>query len=59
MTSDLPAALAAASEICTGESSRYALDCVPLRGSAGEVLASDDRQVLIRSGIDLPGETTC
>ena len=35
-------------------STRYALDCIQLRGGTGEVVATDGRQVLIQGGFRLP-----
>jgi hypothetical protein len=47
-------ALAEAAGICTDDSARYALDCIQLRGKEKRVVASDGRQLLIRSDITFP-----
>jgi len=47
---DLLAALAEASEICTDESTRYALNCMQLRGTLHKIIATDGHQLLVRSG---------
>ena len=47
-------ALAEAAAICTGESNRYSLDCIQLRGGDGKVIATDGRQLLVRSGLSFP-----
>ena len=51
---DLLAALAEASEICTDESTRYALNCLQLRGTLHKIIATDGHQLLVRSGFGLP-----
>ena len=51
---DLLTALAEASEVCTDESTRYALNCMQLRGTAHKIIATDGHQLLVRSGFDLP-----
>jgi hypothetical protein len=47
-------ALAEATELCTDDTARYALDCIQLKGTQGKVVATDGRQLLIRSGIAFP-----
>jgi hypothetical protein len=58
--STLPAglldALAEAAEICTDDTARFALDCVQLRGAQGKVVASDGRQLVIRTDCAFPWE---
>jgi hypothetical protein len=51
---ELLTALAEASSICTHESTRYALDCVQLRGTDRQIIVTDGRQLLLRSGFELP-----
>jgi len=51
---DLLAALAQASEICTDESTRYALNCMQLRGTPHKIIATDGHQLLVRSGFGFP-----
>ena len=51
---DLLAALAEASEICTDESTRYALNCLQLRGTVQKIIATDSHQLLVRSGFGFP-----
>ena len=51
---DLLAALAEASEICTDESTRYALNCIQLRGTVHKIIATDGHQLLVRSGFGFP-----
>src|SRR5271157_1082707 len=51
---DLLPALAQASEICTDESTRYALNCVQLRGTLHKIIATDGHQLLVRSGFGFP-----
>ncbi len=53
---DLLAALAEASEICTDESTRYALNCMQLRGTLHKIIATDGHQLLVRSGFGFPGD---
>ncbi len=36
------------------DSTRYALSCVQLRGSSGDMVATDGRQVLLERGFDFP-----
>ena len=50
----LLAALAEATETGTDDSARYALDCIQLQGSRGQLVATDGRQLLVRSGFDFP-----
>jgi hypothetical protein len=47
-------ALAEASCTATGNSPRYALDCLQLRGTIHEVVATDGHQLLVRSGFAFP-----
>jgi len=47
-------ALAEAAATTDEGSTRYALDCIQLRGPAGEVVATDGRQILIQGGFRLP-----
>jgi len=49
-------ALAEAAAICTGESNRYSLDCIQLRSGDGKLIATDGRQLLVRSGLSFPWE---
>jgi hypothetical protein len=46
------AALRDAIDTTDSQSSRYALDCVRLRGTSGRIDATDSRQVLIHSGFN-------
>ncbi len=46
--------LAEAAETGTPDSNRYALECIQLRGGRGEVVATDGRQLLVRSGHIFP-----
>jgi hypothetical protein len=43
-------ALAEATETGTPDSTRYALDMIQLQGSRGQIVATDGRQLLVRSG---------
>ena len=54
--SRLMAALGDACETATTDSARYALDHLPLRGSAGQVISTDGRQLLIQDGFQFPWE---
>jgi hypothetical protein len=54
LSADVLAALAEASATCTGDSARYALECIQLRGSDGRIIATDGCQLLVRSGFGLP-----
>ena len=47
-------ALAEAAETSTPDSNRYALECIQLQGNRGQVVATDGRQLLVRSGYSLP-----
>ncbi|CAN5909094.1 hypothetical protein BH23PLA1_BH23PLA1_42600 [soil metagenome] len=47
-------ALAEASATTDSASTRYALDCLQLRGETGEIIATDGRQILIRGGFSFP-----
>ncbi len=49
-------ALAEAVETTDEGSTRYALDCIQLKGSTGEVVATDGRQILIQGGFRFPWE---
>ncbi len=49
-------ALHDACETATDDSSRYALDHLQLRGSAGQVISTDGRQLLIQDGFQFPWE---
>ena len=51
---DLLAALAEATETGTQDSTRYALNCIQLRGAGKQVIATDGRQLLVRSGFEFP-----
>ena len=51
---DLLGALAEAAATTDGGSTRYALDCVQMRGDAGELVATDGRQVLVQGGFRFP-----
>ena len=50
----LIAALAEAAGTTDADSTRYALGCLALRGEAGDVAATDGRQVLIQGGFRWP-----
>jgi hypothetical protein len=47
-------ALAEATASACDDSTRYALGCVFLKGSTGEVAATDGHQLLVQGGFDLP-----
>jgi len=47
-------ALAEAAATAGERTARHALDCILLRGSTSEAVATDGRQVLIQGGFDLP-----
>jgi hypothetical protein len=47
-------AIAEAQQVAGEDSARYALGSIQLRGVAGEVVATDGRQLLIRSGFRFP-----
>jgi hypothetical protein len=51
---DLLDALAEAAATTDEGSTRYALDCLQLKGDTGEVVATDGRQILIQGGYGLP-----
>ena len=51
---NLLSALAEATRICTENVTRYALNCIQLRGSEHKILATDGHQLLIRSGFAFP-----
>ncbi len=51
---DLLAAFAEASEICTDDSTRYALNCMQLRGTRHKIVATDGHQLLVSSGFTFP-----
>jgi hypothetical protein len=51
---ELLAALAEATETGTHDSTRYALNCIQLRGGRKQVVATDGRQLLVRSGFEFP-----
>ena len=52
--SELIDALAEAIETSTDDSTRYALNCVQLQSSRGQVVATDGRQLLVRTGFTFP-----
>ena len=56
---DLLTALAEASEISTEETTRYALNCIQLRGKEQKIIATDGHQLLIRSGFIFPWDGDC
>ncbi|MDG3005935.1 hypothetical protein [Paludisphaera mucosa] len=47
-------ALSEAAQTAGERSARHALDCILLRGSTSEVIATDGRQVLVQGGFGLP-----
>jgi hypothetical protein len=47
-------ALAEAAETGTSDSTRYALDMIQLQGRRGQLVATDGRQLLVRSGFRFP-----
>lgn len=47
-------AMADACDTTDGNSTRYALNCVRLRGVDGQIAATDGRQALIQSGFEFP-----
>ena len=51
---ELLTTLADASEICTDETTRYALNCMQLRGTVHKIIATDGHQLLVRSGFGFP-----
>ena len=52
------AAMANAVATTDGESTRYALNCVRLRGSDGQIAATDSSQALIETGFTFPWQDT-
>jgi hypothetical protein len=54
MSDDFLAALAEAARTAARESARLAVSRVQLRGKAGEVVATDGRQLLVQGGFPLP-----
>ncbi|QGJ68651.1 Hypothetical protein PBC10988_3120 [Planctomycetales bacterium 10988] len=54
--SSLMTLLAEAVAITSKESSRFALDCLRLRGHDGQLAATDGRQALVQAGFDFPWE---
>lgn len=54
--SRLMVALGDACETATTDSARYALDHLQLRGSEGQVISTDGRQLLIQDGFQFPWE---
>jgi hypothetical protein len=53
---ELLSALAEATDTCSPDALRYALDCVELQGGRGAVVATDGRQLLVRSGFNFGWE---
>ena len=51
---DLLDALAEAALTTEEGSTRYALDCVQMKGATGELVATDGRQILIQGGVRFP-----
>jgi len=51
---DLLDALSEAAQTTDEGSTRYALDCLQLKGGSGEVVATDGRQILIQGGFRFP-----
>lgn len=51
---ELLASLAEAAGTGCHDSTRYALNCIQLRGGRKQVVATDGRQLLVRSGVDFP-----
>jgi len=47
-------ALTEATETATDDSTRYALNCLQLQGRRGQIVATDGRQLLVRSGFAFP-----
>ncbi|QDU09626.1 hypothetical protein [Gimesia aquarii] len=54
--SRLMVALGDVCETVTTDSARYALDHLQLRGSAGQVISTDGRQLLVQEGFQFPWE---
>ena len=53
---ELLVAIRAAAEVTTKDSARFALHCIQLRGSKGDVSATDGFQLLVQRGFDFPWE---
>ena len=53
-TPELYPALKAALAIVPQDRSRYALDCLQLRGADGKLVVTDGRQILVQSGFQFP-----
>ena len=51
---ELLAALAEATETGIPDSTRYALDCIQLQGTRNQIVATDGRQLLVRTGFRFP-----
>ena len=51
---ELCPALKAAVAIVPQDRSRYALDCLQLRGADGKIVVTDGRQILVQSGFQFP-----
>jgi hypothetical protein len=54
--SELMVALGDACETATTDSARYALDHLQLRGSEGQAISTDGRQLLVQDGFQFPWE---
>ncbi|WP_406696358.1 hypothetical protein V5E97_35735 [Singulisphaera sp. Ch08] len=54
LPSGLISTLVEASETASEDSTRYALNCLQLRGGTGEVAATDGQQLLIQGGFTFP-----
>ena len=52
--SDLLSSLADAAQTTDAAGSRYALECIRLRGDSGRIDATDSRQLLVQSGFRFP-----
>jgi hypothetical protein len=53
-SADLLTSVSEACETCTDDTPRYALDCVHLRGTVHQVVATDGHQLLIQGGFGFP-----
>jgi hypothetical protein len=53
-TPELLTALAEATRTGTNDSTRYALNCIQLRGGQHQIVATDGRQMFLQSGFDFP-----
>jgi hypothetical protein len=53
-SADLLTALSEACETCTDDTPRYALDCVQLRGTVHQIVATDGHQLLIQGDFGFP-----